>query len=262
MNLSSPLGMILGVVIIVAAIKSEMTNASIFLNPHGILIVFGGTFAAALICFSFKQILDIFGIFFRVTTGRIKKMRLETIQEIVSLSEENINGGLKGRISNINNPFLKESLELLLEGSFSHEELEEILRKRVQLQNEKYKKEGQIFKTIGKFPPAFGLIGATMGMIALLQGLGGVGAFEKLGPSMSVALTATFWGLVFANLFLIPLGENLSLAASEDLIIRRVVVDGVILLKEKKHPLLVEEYLRSYLAPLDRQNIGRNFKKS
>src|SRR5690606_41072128 len=57
-----------------------------------------------------------------------------------------------------------------------------------------------------------GLIGATMGMIALLQGLGSPDAITKLGPSMSVALTATFWGLVLANLFLIPLGENLSMS--------------------------------------------------
>ncbi len=254
MNLSSPLGLIFGSLVIVFAIKSEMTNASIFFNLHGLSIVFGGTLAAALVCFSFRHIMDIFIVIFREFTGQAKKIRLETIQEIVLLSEETLGGNLKGKIPNIKNPFLKESLELLMEGSFSHDELEEILRKRIQLQNEKYKKEGVIFKTVGKFPPAFGLIGATMGMIALLQGLGAPNAFEKLGPSMSVALTATFWGLVLANLFLIPIGENLSLAADEDLIIRRVVVDGVILLKEKKHPILVEEYLKSYLTPRDRQN--------
>jgi chemotaxis protein MotA len=257
MNLSSPLGIIFGAIVIGLAIKSEMSNASIFFNIHGLSIVFGGTFAAALVCFNFRQITDIIIVVFREMTGQAKKVRLETIQEIVALSEANLTGNLKNKISEISNHFLKESLILLMEGSFSHDELEEILRKRIQLQNEKYKKEGLTFKTIGKFPPAFGLIGATMGMIALLQGLGAPNAFEKLGPSMSVALTATFWGLVLANLFLIPIGENLSLAADEDLIIRRVVVDGVILLKEKKHPLLVEEYLKSYLPPRDRNNLRK-----
>lgn len=257
MNFSSPLGIIFGITIIIIAIKTEVENASVFLNWHGIMMVAGGTFAAALICFSFRQIKDIIVVMFRVLTGRSKKMRMEVIQEIVHLSEENMTGNLKSKLDKVAHPFLKESLELLFDGSFSVSELEHILRKRIQLQNEKYKKEGMTFKTIGKFPPAFGLIGATMGMIALLQGLGSPDAITKLGPSMSVALTATFWGLVLANLFLIPLGENLSIAADEDLIIRRAVVDGVMLLKEKKHPLLVEEYLMSYLTPYDRIRIKK-----
>ena len=130
-----------------------------------------------------------------------------------------------------------------------------MLDKRVEIQNEKYKREGLTFKIIGKFPPAFGLIGTSMGMIGLLQGLGQPDAFEKLGPSMSVALVATFYGLVYANFFLIPIGENLALASEEDLLMRRIVIDGVRLIKEEKHPLLVSEFLKSYLSPAERVNI-------
>jgi len=71
-----------------------------------------------------------------------------------------------------------------------------------------------------------------------------------------VALTATFWGLTFANLILIPIGENLAIASDDDLIVRRIVVEGVLLLKEKKHPLIVEEVLKSYLSPKERNRIA------
>jgi chemotaxis protein MotA len=97
-----------------------------------------------------------------------------------------------------------------------------------------------------------------MGMIALLQGLGEPNAFEHLGPSMAVALVATFYGLVLANFFLIPLGENLTRASEEDLVMRRLVVDGVRLIKEEKHPLLVEEYLKSYIAPAERKRMKKS----
>src|SRR5438309_2269102 len=77
--------------------------------------------------------------------------------------------------------------------------------------------------------------GTTVGMITLLQGLGEPNAFDRLGPSMSVALVATFYGLIIANVVLIPIGENLAQSSEEDLIMRRIVVDGVRLLKAQKH---------------------------
>ncbi|MDO9183998.1 MAG: MotA/TolQ/ExbB proton channel family protein, partial [Bacteriovorax sp.] len=155
-------------------------------------------------------------------------------------------------INAIKIPFLKEGLELFLDGSLSKDEMVEVLEKRIEIQNGRYRREGNTFKVIGRFPPAFGLIGATLGMIGLLQGLGAPNAFEQLGPAMSVALTSTFWGLVLANVVLLPLGENLYLAAEEDLIIREMVLCGVLLLREKKHPLLVQENLNSYLPPRER----------
>ena len=50
------------------------------------------------------------------------------------------------------------------------------------------------FKTLAKFPPAFGMIGTTMGMIALLANLGGEDALKLIGPAMAVALITTLYG--------------------------------------------------------------------
>ena len=256
MNLTTPLGLIGGIFIIYWAIHGEISNPSIFLNVHSIGIVIGGTVVTGLICFNFAQLKGIMLILFRQFLGHKSKERLETVSEIIKLSQL-IKGGqsLESEVDSIKVPFLKEAIELYLEGGMSKDELGEVLEKRVLIQNERYVREGETFKTIGKFPPAFGLIGATLGMIGLLQGLGGPNGFENLGPAMSVALTATFWGLVLANLILLPLGENVSLAAEEDLIVREIVIEGVILLREKKHPIIVKEYLNSYLPPKDREKV-------
>ncbi len=256
MNLSTPFGILMGIGIILMAISAEVSNSKIFFNIHSLAIVIGGTLATGLISFSFGQIRDIALVLVRQFLGQRTKIRIETINDIIQLSESVKNGeSLESKVEQMKPGFLKESLELYLEGSMSKEELGEVLEKRIEVQNDRYHREGQTFKVIGKFPPAFGLIGATLGMIGLLQGLGSEDAFTKLGPAMSVALTATFWGLVVANLVLLPLGENLTLAAEEDLIIREIAVDGVMLLREKKHPLLVKEYLLSYLPPKERDKV-------
>jgi chemotaxis protein MotA len=258
MNLSLPLGLIVGIVVIVWSVMGEMKNPAIMGNMHGIVIVLGGTLAAALVCFPFKFFINMFIVLIRAFSGSLKKECINSVNLLVSLSQKQQSGSkIDSDVAQLKNEFLKESLELMMSGTLKDEELFDVLEKRVEMQNERYRKENSTFKIIGKFPPAFGLIGATLGMIALLQGLGSPDAFEKLGPSMSVALTATFWGLFFANLIIIPIGENLTFASDDDLLMRRIVVEGVMLLKDKKHPILVEEYLKSYLAVNERNQMKK-----
>lgn len=256
MNFSLPLGLFGGLALMALLTMSEMKNPLIMGNLHGILMVFGGTFAAALVCFPFNHLFNMFKVFYRALSGKQRKDTLAIIGDFKTLATKLSDGEALNAIQvNSLNPFFKESLKLLEEDTLSDDELSEVLSKRIEIQHEFYRKENNTFKVLGKFPPAFGLIGATLGMISLLQGLGSPDAFEKLGPSMSVALTATFWGLLLANMVLIPIGEKLSLASDQDLIIRRIVCDGILLLKEKKHPILVEEFLNSYLSPKDRNQV-------
>jgi chemotaxis protein MotA len=256
MNLSFIGGLVLGLIVLWGSILMGVDNPLIFANAHSILIVMGGTFAAAMICFPFSHLVGIARVVVRTMSGEYADQALVTIGEIVELARKSSSGAsLVSELNNIQNPFLRECLELSLDGTISDEELEDVLYNRVEIQNVKYKQEGMTFKIIAKFPPAFGLIGTTLGMISLLQGMGGAGGIDKLGPAMSTALTATFWGLVMANMLLIPLGENMSTVSQQDLIQRRVVVEGVMLLKDRKHYMVVEEYLKSYLSPAMRNRL-------
>jgi chemotaxis protein MotA len=248
MNISTPVGLIAGCALIIWSLFGEVKNINVFFNIHSIGIVLGGTLATALVCFNFREFIGIFSVLITQFTGKKNQERIEVVREIIRLSTMLRNGeSLESEIASIKIPFLKEGLELYQDGTLTEDELIDVLEKRIEVQNSKYARNGATFKVIGKFPPAFGLIGATLGMIGLLQGLGAPNAFELLGPSMSVALTSTFWGLVLSNIILLPLGENLTLAAEEDLIMREIVLSGVMLLREKKHPILVQEKLNSYL---------------
>jgi chemotaxis protein MotA len=258
MNLSAPLGFLVSLAVIYFATTSGITNTSIFLDPHAAIIVIGGTLAAALICFPLKHFVTMFRIYFRTIIGQADAETIDTINDIVLMSQaQNEGTPLDQLVDRPKNIFLKESLQLVVQGGLTEDELNEVLEKRVELQNERYRREGATYKIIGKFPPAFGLVGTTLGMISLLQGLGQPNAFEQIGPSMSIALVATFYGLVLANIVIIPVAENLIQASETDLLRRRIVVDGVRLMKEKKHPLLVEEHLKSYLSPTERNKMRR-----
>jgi chemotaxis protein MotA len=256
MNISAPLGFIVGLGVIGFSVTQGLESSKVFLDVHAAVIVIGGTLAAAMICLPLPHLFSLFRIFLRTVTGSQKAEILHTINEVVSVSQAVASGqSVSDQSATVKNPFFRESLELMDKGGLTDDQLQEVLAMRVEQQNEMYKKEGATYKIIGKFPPAFGLVGATLGMIVLLQGLGAPDAFQRLGPAMSIALVATFYGLIIANVFIIPVGENLTHAADDDLAIRKIIAHGVLLIKNKEHPLIVSEYLKSYISPKQRNKM-------
>lgn len=253
MNFSALVGLFLAIGVFVAAAATATENAAIFLDWHAFLIVFGGTIAVSLLSFSGSKLVALMRIFFRRVLGTNGEVRV-ALTEIVELAKgyrEN-EKSLKDAIPKIKTHFLKEALELLIEGGMDPSDLDAILKKRASTIHHRHEEDAEIFKTLSKFPPAFGLMGAVIGMIAMMQNLGGADAMAKVGPSLAVALVATLYGIALANFIFLPLGENLSKANKTDLMIRQMVIEGVRLIRQRKHPLVVEETIRSYLLPAER----------
>jgi chemotaxis protein MotA len=253
MNFSSILGLILAVVVFVAAAVTSTSNAKVFLDAHAFLIVIGGTVSAALLSFSFSRLGGLFKIFYKKVLGGEKEFSL-VVNEIVDLARgyrEN-EEYLKTKGPSIQHPFLREAVTLLADGGIEAQDLDDILNKRTKNAFHRFEEDAENFKALSKFPPAFGLLGAVIGMISLMQNLGGPDSFTKVGPAMAIALVATLYGIAVANFIFLPLGENLSRLNKKELLIRQMICDGIKLIRAKKHPYMVEEACKSYLLPNER----------
>ncbi|MDO9181325.1 MAG: hypothetical protein Q7U04_02900, partial [Bacteriovorax sp.] len=86
MSFSTPVGILAGIFIVLWSLFGEVKNTSVFFNVHSMGIVLGGTFATALVCFSFAQLKDIFLVLLKQFTGVRKRERIEVVKEIVRLS--------------------------------------------------------------------------------------------------------------------------------------------------------------------------------
>ncbi|MCB0421366.1 MAG: MotA/TolQ/ExbB proton channel family protein [Bdellovibrionales bacterium] len=259
MNFSSIIGLVLAVVVFLGAALTSTKNWKVFIDYHAALIVIGGTLSAALLSFSAKNMIALMKVFIsRVLKGAISQYD-EVINEIVDLAKgyrENSNY-LAERVDSLKTPFLREAIQLQIEGGMSPKDIDFILAKRAQTHFKRYGEDSNMFATLAKFPPAFGLLGAVIGIISLLQGLGGKDAIKTVGPSMAVALVATLYGIAIANFIFVPLGENLAKYNRTDQNIRKMVLDGLQMIREKKHPILVEENIKSYLLPSEREAISK-----
>jgi chemotaxis protein MotA len=159
---------------------------------------------------------------------------------------------LRAKLPQVSDDFMREALTLMLDEIASEKELVKIMNERAENMHERYLTDAKKFKAIGKFPPAMGLMGAVLGMIALLGTLGSPGAEKTVGPAMSVALVATFYGIALANLIIIPIGENLVERANIIRTKNTIIVSGVRLIQEKTNPILLAEKLNSHLLPRER----------
>jgi chemotaxis protein MotA len=70
---------------------------------------------------------------------------------------------------------------------------------------------------------------------------------SKLGPFMAIALLATLYGALVANLACLPIADKLHLKLVDEEINRTLMIDGVLMIREAKSPTLVREMLLAYL---------------
>ena len=258
MNFSTITGFILSIIVFGSTLYLSFKNPNTIVDPRSLIIVVGGTFSATLVCFPASKVFKLLGVFFRRMLGHNKLEYRSIIEQITSLATANRRSSdtFKREIENIRYPFLKESCDVLfwLKADVTEAEILRTLTIRAKTHARRYVDEANIFKTIAKFPPAFGLMGTTVGMVSLLQSLGDQGGQGQLGTAMAMALLTTLYGVAISNFILIPISENLHNQTRDDEIARRMVIEGIVLLHNKKHPKYVTEHLQSFLLPSERHS--------
>jgi chemotaxis protein MotA len=256
MNVTTLMGFIAAIIVFIASVVTAFKDLRVLLDAHAAIIVLGGTASVALICFPAHRLITLFKVFFRRMFGKNKPDYMGLIEELVNLSKayRKSFSAFESAIGEVKNPFLKDAASILfwVQSDVSPEEIRSLLETRVATHYKMYTEEAKVFKTLSKFPPAFGLMGTSIGMITLLQSLGGADASSQVGPAMAIALVATLYGLVFSNFLFTPIGENLTAQTQEDLALRSIVVEGIMLIADQKPTKYMEEKVKSFLLPSQR----------
>jgi chemotaxis protein MotA len=254
MNFSSFFGVFVGISVLFIALTSTTENLEVFLDLHGILIVCGGTAAAASISYPLSHLIALTRVFVMRVLGRNRVDYQGTITQLLELNKKASMGStyLTESLSGIQHPFLKEAVALVAAGVLTESEIRVTLEQRLKTMEARYMYEANMFRTIGRFPPAFGLLATTLGMIGVLQKIGQADSQKLIGPAMSVGLIGTLYGIALANLIFLPIAENLTERSHEELTLRRLIVEGTLMLKSQVNPVAMREGLNSFLMPRER----------
>lgn len=257
MDFATIFGVITGVALIggaigMQAVKTE-TSAMIFIDLVSFMIVMGGTLAATAISFPLKEVRRMLTVMAAVFKGGGGPSMGELVEEIVDIASVARKGPkeLEGAVGRVNDFFLRDGIQMVVDG-YAVEEIQGIMGTRVSYRAERERNEANMFKAMGKFSPAFGMLGTLIGLVFMLKGMGAGGGEDmatKVGDGMATALVTTFYGALLANLFFLPMAEKLSNQISSKSTTQFMITEGVSLLAMKKHPLIVREKINSFIPP-------------
>ncbi len=164
---------------------------------------------------------------------------------------QNALGMIKGESIQINEEridqkILGDGLEMIKLG-FSPEKIEMILTERINKYSEDALTIAHWVRGLSKYPPAFGLAGTVIGLIHLMNGLGETSDARETGLRMAIALIATFYGIVVANLFVNPVGDRIVNNIKEDQNLSEISLKTILLKAEDTNYLEALEFMNSYI---------------
>lgn len=244
MDIASIIGVISGVGFTAVTILLG-SSLLLFWNLPSVMIVVGGTIAAAMIG---NPLSDFLGVF--KTTMKVFMFKLEApeshIKNLVDISNKARKGGLlsiEADIKNTTDPYLQRALQMTVDG-VKTSDIAQVMQKQIELTAKEHKTGYEVLSKMGAYAPAFGMIGTLIGLVQMLANLDDP---STIGPKMAVAMITTFYGALMANLFFIPMSDKLKTRSGEEITNMTILFEGVVSIREGEHPRLMEDKLSVYL---------------
>lgn len=248
MNIATILGIVVGIAVLSLATFFSTPNVWVFINLPGLAIVIGGTAAATFICYPLKEVARVFHVFVLAMAREDlpTEVYINVLVDIARAASSKGKISLEKTLPGIENNFLRQGVQMLVDG-YSPAEIREIMDTSIQQMYETEMSSAGIYRTMAKLAPAFGIIGTLIGLISMMQSMGG--DIRGLGPAMAVALTTTLYGVTMANLLCLPIAVKVERRIEERMVLMQVIRDGILFIKDKTPAQIVLDKLKAYLPP-------------
>lgn len=253
MDLASIIGLVacLGLVIF-GMVTGEDGVAAInfFVDAPSALITFGGAICATLASHSLPDFIA--GL--KSITLILKPVSVnvpEMITKIIDLSNVARKEGLlslEEAAGGLDDPFMKKGILLIVDGT-DPELVRGILETELENIEARHNKRIGFWETFASMGPAWGMIGTLVGLVIMLYHMSDP---SSLGPSMAVALITTFYGSLLANWVCTPTANKLKANNEIEIQAKTIMIEGLLSIQAGENPRVIEEKLKSFLAPKDR----------
>jgi len=229
---------------------------TLMFNLEGLVVVIGGTLGAVFISYP----INVLRVATRVAINSYKT-KVPSAKEIVdSLLHLSLLSKIDGLLALEQNEerasvlFLKRALSMLVDG-FNVDELRDALYTEIHFFQQRRSLQERVFRHMAILAPAFGVAGGVIGLVGMLAGIGDTGVILRTIP---VALTSTLYGILVAYFICIPIAENIHARTQEELLIHKLIAEGVTLIGQEYNTMRLQTRLQSFITPHERdiQNLS------
>ena len=264
MDLASIVGLVVCFILVIFGICFDdgglvFSNLTAFVDAPSAIITFGGAFCCVLaMCADFKDFINKLK-----TSSKVMKLQqnevIESIKKLIQFSNIARKEGLlalENQARELDDPFLRKGLMLIVDGT-EPELVSGIMDTELSATEDRHKDAISFWEDIASMGPAWGMIGTLIGLINMLKALDDP---SSIGPAMAVALITTLYGSLLANWIATPIATKLKKKSGEEIMSKQILVEGILSIQAGENPRVIEEKLKSFLSPTDREEFGENEK--
>ncbi len=223
------------------------------------VLILGGSIGATLTSFPMRTFFKGFGGGLRTAFSEADYHERDIISTLVSFAEKARREGLlalENEAAALDDDFMRKGIQLVIDGRDT-EIIRKVLETEVSNAQEQGAKAEQVFISLGGYSPTLGIIGTVLGLIGMLKSLGeanqSTNIAGSIGTETAVAFVATFFGIMFANLLWLPIGNKIKERNGEMLLMREIMIEGILAIQAGDNPRLLEEKLLAFLDPKERE---------
>jgi chemotaxis protein MotA len=250
-DIATVIGLLLALGLIIGSMLLGTAPITAYMDIPSIMVVFGGAIAAAMICFPLRSMLGSPKVLLKVFLNKTEDLPA-LVEQLVKLAETARRDGLlalEGQVSEIENSLVRSGIQMAVDGN-PPEIVEEVLRSEVAALASRHKEGKAIMDQLGRFAPAYGMIGTLMGLIMMLSDMSDP---SGIGAGMAVALITTLYGAIVANVFFSPFAEKLGLLSKQELIATEIAIRGVLAIQSGESPRAIDQRLQTFIPPRKRK---------
>jgi len=259
-DFGTAIGLMAGLAIIALGALRGGGDLYWFFNLNSIFIVLGGTLAATMVNYPLKQVKNLVNVLKQVFQEDAVSYD-EMIERIVELGEKARKKGLlslEPELATIEDKYLRDGIELAITEK-DPSRLRQFLKLELANMERRHSIGQEIFFYMGSYAPAFGMLGTVMGLIVMMNNFSGgptsldliefdvAKKFADLLGGMALALITTFYGVLLSNLVFLPIGGKLKRKSDEEIMLKLIVMEGIISLHKKDHPIVIRDRLMTFV---------------
>lgn len=221
------------------------------ISPPAFLMVIGATTCVLIASFGMKETISMI----KLTMACLKERpdsRPQIIRTLVGFSEKARREGLlvlEDDARQLEDPFLGKGVRLVVDGT-DPELVKDILETELDAMEERHHRNQDMFRQAGAFAPTIGILATVLSLVSVLQHLDEP---ATLGPHISAAFLATFYGVAAANVVYLPIANALKKATAQEAGERLLMIEGVLSIQSGDNPRILAEKLWSFLPPSSRE---------
>lgn len=261
MDLTSPLGIIISIAVIIAGIFLCGGVLTDFYDPASVMVTVVPTIACLFVAFPLKLLAKV-PAHTKIILGLQKYDPADYIAQISAMSEvARVQGliALETQANEIEDEYIKSAAMMVADGT-EPEVIESRLYGMLDAMTERHGQAWAIYDKGASYGPAFGMLGTVVSLVIMLMNLNfsDAGGAEALGQSMATALITTFYGSFLANVIFIPLGQKLRSRHQDEVACKQLIVEGFLAIQKGMNPRVIKEMLVERLDPKIAAKIGES----